>query len=96
MLCEMLYHVKDCVKHCDITALNLSLPQYSRDIETCQHIINFGKRFPDLCQQFSARNYSSLIELLLARPVIDCSANAADNPLPRVARKMQEQVSDAV
>ena len=61
-----------------------------------ERVVNLRERLPETGKQLRSRQYRPLVKLLLPLSAVKGPADAANDPLPRVPRKMQEQVSNTI
>jgi hypothetical protein len=104
VIAKMLYDMKDGVQDGLWEALRLDhalqrrLGGFSHKLcgQSMQHRFGFSHGCVEVSQQ------SLLVELAVRRkfrrprPHVQCAADAGNQPLPRVARQMQQQIADAV
>src|SRR5256885_10495215 len=88
--------VKDGLKRRHVATLYLSRLKQTRRFKTRERLVHFIQRPLELRQQLCARDHFARLKFQLPLATIRRAADAAHNPLPRVARQMTQQIADAV
>src|ERR1043166_396562 len=93
---EVFGDVKDRGQRGGRSSLNGKLLKQPIRIKTFEHTGYVCNRRFESSQQLRARDPLAGVKLTLSLTIVSCSAQAADNPLSRVPRKVQHQIADAV
>ena len=93
---EVFRHVEDGFEDFDVVALDFAALEQDRRVERLKGDLDVGEGCPKQRQQLVAGDWIALLKLRITIARVRLGTDSADNPLARVAREVQDQVTDAV